>query len=165
MTKKLALGAIIAAVVLAALANNSDDSETSIEAEPPLDAARATTTTAPRATTTSRTPTTAASQSDSSDAFKLAVIDSGNSNPSDSTVARYASALSQVEGKCRAQPGTSHGDYAVTATQILADEGIGASTLEILNGVSEALSEPGTESLGLQCSEVYALLVTLIVNG
>ena len=132
--------------------------------ERPDDPAPATPTTA----TAPATPTTAAStvttkpDVEPSLAFKLTALDTGDSTPSDAMVQRYEQALDALEGSCKRDPNTSHGDYALTAKRLAAEQGVVVTALEVLEGV--AISAEEQAALGMDCAEVYAVFTVLLTS-
>jgi uncharacterized protein with von Willebrand factor type A (vWA) domain len=89
------------------------------------------------------------------------VIDAGGYvDPNDSIVGVYRSAPSRAEINC---PNSKQqlADMAVRSTQILADNGIQATALEMVEAVNESVAGVGAGD----CTDVYAALVTLMIGG
>jgi hypothetical protein len=94
--------------------------------------------------------------------YKLASIDAGYPlDLDDRSIGRYGRLLNRLERKCPDADREFVGDMAVRSTQLLADEGVEATVLEMLRGADRALSG-GTQQLGVECSEVFASLVVLM---
>jgi hypothetical protein len=98
--------------------------------------------------------------SSSSLEYKMAVVD-GNNAPSASVIARYERALRKATGNCR-NTKQQIADMSVVSTQILAEEGIRATTLEMVEAVNVSLTDLAETT---DCTDVFALLVSLMVNG
>ncbi len=117
------------------------------------------------ATTTqqSKTTTTARAVADEepSIAFKLAAVDTGDSSPSDETVAAYQAALDAVDGICNADPNTTHADYALTTIELAAEPGVSVDALEVLQGI--AIADVGRE-LDIDCAVLYATVVLFLTE-
>lgn len=104
-------------------------------------------------------PATSPSVSSSSIEYKMAVVD-GHSAPSASVIARYERAMSAAVRNC---PNTKQqiADMSVRSTQLLADEGVEASALEMVEALNTSVS--GVDAG--DCTDVFAVLISLMVNG
>ena len=101
--------------------------------------------------------TTAYSEDDSE--YQLAVLDAGGFVPLDDPVIdTYANLLDSIDPKCE-EDRTLIGDQALTATQLLADEGISVTILEALQGMDGSIPEG---SVTLSCAEIAAAWVVLV---
>lgn len=96
-------------------------------------------------------------------AFILAVADTGDSTPSDSTVRTYQAALDAVDGMCKEDPNTTHADYALKAKELAAQEGVSVQALEVLQGM--AISATEQREFGVDCADAYAVFVVLLTQG
>ena len=95
--------------------------------------------------------------------FKLAVIDDAASSVDDPVLNRYRRALDTVKRRaCPDENRTAISDIAVRSTQLLADEGVDATALEMLQAAGE-VREAG--ELGIECFETFASLVVLMRDG
>jgi hypothetical protein len=89
--------------------------------------------------------------------YQLAALDQGTPTVSDSGVAPYARVLDRLEPKC-AESRSRIGDFAFTAREQLAEEGVTESLLSILQSVDASI--PG--ELGeTACIDVFAAFVVL----
>jgi hypothetical protein len=93
--------------------------------------------------------------------FQLAAIDTSDNNPPDSTVAAYGSALDAAEGKCR-QGRDEVADMAVRATQLADENGMQASVMDMLEGVSGAVPE---DLAPMDCAEILSSILVLMQEG
>ena len=150
MIRLRVVGTLIVMAVLIAACGGSTQDEQPAAANP--------------AVTSASPVATAAKQSSSvenSIEYKVAVVDAGGYvDPDDSIVSVYRSALSRAESNC-SNSKQELADMAVKATQILADNGIQATALEMVEAVNDSVA-------GLDagdCTEVYAVLITLMING
>ncbi len=92
--------------------------------------------------------------------YKLAVIDAGGFvDPNDPSIDSYAALLDSLETKCEEER-TLISDQAVRATQLLADEGVTMTALEVLQGIDGSIPD---ESGTFSCAEVAAAWITLVV--
>ena len=97
-----------------------------------------------------------------SQAHELAIADTGNDNPSDLTISQYEAALAELEDTCRLEPGQTHADLALGASQLLADDGVQLSALQMLRAMAEAGDE--MRSNDVECSGAYATVAVLILQ-
>lgn len=90
--------------------------------------------------------------------WQLAVIDAGGYvDTSDSIVGVYRRALTRAESKCDNST-RQIGDMAVKSTELLADYGVQATTLEMVQALNEYVDGTG----GADCANAFALLVVLL---
>jgi len=158
-------------IALVAIGAATEEPEAAAAAAPTVTTTtEATTTTAVPATSTtsqqatSTTPSTVSTVSDDepSLAFQLAAVDTGDSSPNEGTVAAYQTALDAVEGSCRADPNTTHADYALKSKELAAGDGVSVDALEVLQGMAIALD--GQEELGIDCAGAYAVFLVLLTD-
>ena len=90
-------------------------------------------------------------------AYQLAIIDGAG----ESAVVRYDQALRRAGLKCTNSE-QDIADMSVRAVQLLAENGVELSILEMLAAPEEAIP---SEAAPLECAEVAALIVTLTTSG
>jgi len=93
--------------------------------------------------------------------YKLAIVNAGGYVPKDDpTVAQFRALLDSIGAKCDA-----HGhipDYAVSSRDLLRQKGVrNYSLLQVMQAADDSMPA-GSGSLGLDCAEVFASLVSLI---
>lgn len=92
---------------------------------------------------------------------KLVSIDRQSTRVPTRLVRYYGRLLDRLDRKCT-EPRTRISDMAVKGVQLLEeDKGVSMSNREMLEAMDESMPE-GSASLNLQCSEIVALLVTMI---
>jgi hypothetical protein len=93
-----------------------------------------------------------------SPAYILASLDAEQLlDRSDSRIPEYEAALAATAQKCTNEPSLI-GDFAHRGVEILAEEGVVVSRLEMLNAIADSVPE----GLRLDCAEVAAVIVTLM---
>ena len=110
---------------------------------------------------TSDSSTSSLGYSEDDPEYQLAVLDAdGFVDYDDPSIDAYARALDKAEGKCKDE--RRHiGDYAVRARQLLAEDGIEVTLLEVVRGIDLAVP---AEIAPANCDEIVALLVVLMKN-
>ncbi len=124
------------------------------------DIATPATTTKPAAMVTTLPPATAPAISSSSIEYKMAVID-GQSVPSDSVLSRYERAMASSVRNCPKNTKQQIADMSVKSTQILAENGLQATTLEMVEALNTSVSGIDVGD----CTDVLATLIALMVSG
>ena len=94
--------------------------------------------------------------------YKLAVVHKGGFVAEDDPlVSQFGRLLDSLTGKCRnGRQGVS--DIGVRAQEILKERGVDLSLLEVMKGIDGSIPQ---EASGLDCADVAAAFVTLIVGG
>lgn len=93
--------------------------------------------------------------------YQLAVIDIGGFvSYDDPAIDLYASALNALEPKC-IEDRRLIADQSVKAVQLLADQGVRSSTLEMLWAAHEAIPLELGET---ECAGIFAVLLTLMIG-
>lgn len=92
--------------------------------------------------------------------YQLAVVDSGGFvDPSDPTIDRYDRALNHLEDKC-GDDRRMLGDMAVRSVQLLDEEGISSTALEVLTAADSSI--PADMVRQDSCSDTFATLIALM---
>ncbi len=119
---------------------------------------------APESTTTASGAATQAWSEDDIE-YKLASLDAGFLLDSDDPrIAGYKDALDDAEGACAAEDRTELGDLAVKGRELLADQSIDSTNLELLMAMHDAAAGTGVER-SVACSEIIGTVVFLMIEG
>ena len=92
---------------------------------------------------------------------KLAVIDTGENPPPNYLIRQFQTTLDSIHSKCSAGSKTLIGDYIVWGRNELKKSGKPISLIQFAKATDKSIP-PDAASLKLKCSEVVAVLVTLI---
>jgi hypothetical protein len=118
-------------------------------------------TTNPLVTIAATSPaTTSPPVSTSSIEYKMAVVD-GDSSPSASLIGRYERAMSAAVSNCPQNSKQQIADMSVRSTQLLADSGVSATALEMVEALNQSISDLEAGD----CTDVFAALIVLMTNG
>jgi hypothetical protein len=161
-------GLVVAVILLSSCAERSDDSaslergSSSQGSSSPQDSSKS------KAGSKKHRPSrrsSASSRSEKDPEYKLASIDAGYElDLDDPSIQSYGRLLNRLDRKCPDADRTFVGDMAVKSTQILADEGVTASILEMLEGADIALSG-GTQDLRIDCPEIFASIAVMMIGN
>lgn len=92
---------------------------------------------------------------------KLASIDAQSTTVARATIDRYTKILNELEKRCP-ESREQIANFAVTGVKILKEsKGVVMTQLQFLDAMNGSLP-PGSESLGVKCAEIAAMLATLI---
>ena len=97
------------------------------------------------------------------EARQVAIADTGNSNPSARTVLLYQDALEVLEDTCVANSDVTHGDFALSGKELLANDGLRVTALIILNSMGELAESMRAERRG--CAETYATFLVVFLDS